>query len=116
LAVFSEATTRMRRFLYRLPRFRTEIPMDLILNDAVVLGTCLNISESGLRGTFSHPLPPGAEGMLTLYNGNENFQIRARIDSFKDEEARVRFRFESDAERDNIRVFLKRLAATPTDR
>jgi hypothetical protein len=102
----------MRRFLYRLPRFKTELPMDMILGDTVILGVCLNLSESGLRGTFSHPVPVGAEGLVTLYQGDQRFQVHARIYSLKEDEARVHFRFDSEHEEQNIREFIK--LVTPT--
>ncbi|ADW70935.1 hypothetical protein AciX9_4155 (plasmid) [Granulicella tundricola MP5ACTX9] len=81
--------------------------MDLILGDAVILGVCLNLSESGLRGTFSHPVLAGAEGLLTIYQGEQNVQIHARVYSLKGDEARIRFRFDSEQEQQNIREFLK---------
>ena len=100
----------IRTFLYRFPRFRTDCPMDLIVGDAVVLGTCLNISESGLRGTFSHPVPAGTIGTLTLYKGQSSVQIEALIYSVKGEEARVRFRTVSEPERVAVRNFIKLLS------
>ena len=112
MAVFSHATTLMRRFLYRLPRFKTEVPMDLIVGDSVTIGTCLNISESGLRGTFSHPLAVNTQGLLTLYFGEQGTQVHAQIESLKGEEARVRFRFASVQERNDLRDLLKRLPAS----
>jgi hypothetical protein len=109
LAVFSQVSTRMRRFLYRLPRFKAEIPMDLVLGDAVILGICLDLSESGLRGSFSHPVTVGAEGLITLYHEGQSFQVQARIDALRTSEARVSFRFASEQERQGLRVFMKSL-------
>jgi hypothetical protein len=103
----------IRQFLYRLPRFKTEFPMDLILGDTVVLGVCVNLSESGLRGTFSYPLAAGTEGLLTLYHGDRSFQIHARIESIKADDARVKFRYDNDQEREDIRRFLKHLTPAP---
>ncbi len=97
----------MRSFLYRLPRFKTEVPMDLILGDAVILGLCLNISESGLLGTFSNPVAVHSEGLLTLYYNQRSYQVHAQIDGFQGDEARVEFRFASDKERADIRDLLK---------
>lgn len=102
----------MRDFLYRFPRFRTECRMDLIFGDAVVPGVCVNVSESGLRGTFASPLPAGTEGLLTLYfeqSGEQRFQIHARVYATRNEEARVRFRFKSEQERLDLREVLKLL-------
>lgn len=73
--------------------------MDLILGDSVFLGTCTNVSESGLRGSFSEAVPSGSEGLITLYHHEKPFQMRAKIYSIRDGEARVRFTFASDKER-----------------
>ena len=83
--------------------------MDLIVKDQVTLGVCLNLSESGLRGSFSSPVPLGATGLLTLYQNDRSFQAHAEVESIHGEEARVRFLFESDQELDAIRVLLKSL-------
>ncbi len=111
---FLPSITLMRSFLYRLPRFKTEVPMDLILGDAIVLGLCLNISESGLLGTFSNPVAIHSEGLLTLYYDERSFQVHAKIDGFEGDEARVEFRFASDKERADIRSLLKLLAPNAT--
>ena len=103
----------MRDFLYRFPRFRTECRMDLIFGDAVVPGICLDVSESGLRGTFALPVPAGTEGLLTLYfdpAAEQGFQIHARIYVARNEETRVRFRYKSEQERLDLRECLKLLA------
>ena len=104
----------MRDFLYRFPRFRTECRIDLIFGEAVVPGVCLDVSESGLRGTFASPVPAGTEGLLTLYverTGEQGFQIHARVYASRDEETRVRFRYKSEQERLALRELLKLLAS-----
>jgi hypothetical protein len=112
LAVFSHATTLMRRFLYRLPRFKTELRMDFIVGDSVTIGTCVNLSESGLRGTFSEAVGVNTQGMLTLYFEETGTQVHGRVEALKGDEVRVRFRFASVQERDGIRSLLKRLPAS----
>ena len=103
----------MRDFLYRFPRFRTECRMDLIFGDAVVPGICLDVSESGLRGSFALPVPAGTEGLLTLYfdpAAEQGFQIHARVYAARKEETRLRFRYKSEQERLDLRELLKLLA------
>ena len=103
----------MRDFLYRFPRFRTECRMDLIFGDAVVPGICLDVSESGLRGSFAFPVPAGTEGLLTLYfdrAGEQGYQVHARVYSARNDETRVRFRYKSEQERLDLRELLKLLA------
>ena len=87
--------------------------MDLIVGEAVIIGTCVNISESGLRGPFSSPIPAGADGMLTLYHGETSFQVDAHVESFRAGEARVRFVLKSDQELEDLRAFLKLLTPVP---
>ncbi len=103
----------MRDFLYRFPRFQTECRMDLIFGDAVVPGVCLDVSESGLRGSFALPVPAGTEGLLTLYfdqAAEQGYQVHARVYSARNEETRVRFRYKSEQERLDLRELLKRFA------
>src|SRR5665213_1692135 len=99
----------MRKFLYRLPRVETSLPMDFILGDAVVLGTCLNLSESGLRGTFTQIVRPGTEGLTTVYQGEQRLQIKGRIASLRGDIAHIHFCFESAEQRDAAKAFLKLL-------
>jgi hypothetical protein len=99
----------MRSFLYRHPRFSTNVRMDMIVRDNVILGVCQSLSESGLRGTFSHAVPVGAEGFVTLYHEQERFQVKAVVDAIYEDEARVSFRFESNEERESLRRFMRLL-------
>ncbi len=103
----------MRDFLYRSPRFKIDCRMDLIFGDVAVPGICLDVSESGLRGTFASPVPAGIEGLLTLYfdhAGEEGYRIHARVYAARNEETRIRFRYRSVQERLGFREFLKQLA------
>jgi hypothetical protein len=110
VAVFSQIGSRMRQFLYRLPRVETSLPMDFILGDAVVLGTCLNLSESGLRGTFTQTIQPGTEGLTTVYRGELSFQIKGRIASLRGDRTHIHFCFESEDQREAAKAFLKLVA------
>jgi hypothetical protein len=112
MAVFSQVGSRMRKFLYRLPRVETELPMDFILGDAVVLGTCKNLSESGLRGTFSQTVLPGTEGLTTVYHGENKFQIKGRIASLRGDVTHLLFCFESVEQRESVKAFLKLMVAS----
>jgi hypothetical protein len=88
--------------------------MDFIHGDSVVLGVCSNLSESGLRGTFSELVLPPSEGLLTLYFADQKFEVQARVDSLEEDEARVLFQFRSDKERSAIVDLLKLLASGST--
>ncbi len=90
--------------------------MDFIVGDSVILGVCVSLSESGLRGTFSNPVPSGTNGLLTVYHRDHSVQVHAQVQSMKADEARVGFHFNSDQEREDIQNFLKRLAPVPASR
>ena len=113
LAVFSEDSLPMRRFLYREPRFETNLSMDFIHGDTVVLGRCRSISESGIGGTLSHSMVPGAEGVLTLYCADQSLKLPAAIETPLAEEARIRFLLLEPADKEALRRFMKLLEQTP---
>ena len=114
MPVFNQATALMRRFLYRFPRFRTNLPLDFILGDSVILGACIDISESGLRATFSLPVVPHSQGLITLYRNDIGYQAHAVVESVKDDEARLRFLFPSEDERKIVRQLLQLLSHSST--
>jgi hypothetical protein len=107
--------SRLRSFLYRSPRFAADCRMDFIHGDCVLLGTCLNLSESGLRGTFDGVVAPGTEGLLTLYHADHRLAVKATVYSVREGESRLRFSPTSDAERAAVADLLK-LFAVPRAR
>ena len=115
MAVFSQASLHMRRFLYRQPRLKTNLSMDFIIGDNVTIGVCRSISESGVGGTLSNPLATGSEGVLTLYHQEESIKIAAIVDAPIAEEAHIRFISEDPKERDAIRRLMQ-LLIQPTAR
>jgi hypothetical protein len=84
--------------------------MDFIREDSIVLGTCYDLSQSGLRGTFVQVVAPGAKGVVTLYLGERRLEIQATVSSLRDDETRMRFQFDSEKERAALRDILKDLA------
>ncbi len=113
MAVFSPASLHMRRFLYRQPRIKTSLSMDFILGDTVILGICRSISESGVGGTLSNPVPVGTEGVLTIYFQEQSVKVDAVIESPQAEEARIRFIAADPKQREAVRRFMKLLTAPP---
>ena len=99
-----------RTFLYRFPRFEAHNRVDFIYYDTVLLGYCLEISESGLRGTFSNTTLPGTEGLITLYQGDQSFCAHATILEVHENEATAMFQFQSQQEESAIREFIHLLA------
>jgi hypothetical protein len=87
--------------------------MDLICRDSITPGACLEISESGLRGTFSGSVAPGSKGLLTLYKDERRFQAHVVVLSFRNDEARIKFRFQSRDEILAIRDLVYLLSLRP---
>jgi hypothetical protein len=102
---------RIRSFLYRFPRFTVDCRMDFIREDSIVLGTCYDLSQSGLRGSFVQTLAPGSKGLVTLYCSEQPFEVQATVSSLRDDETRMRFQFASEKERAAMRELLKEIAA-----
>ncbi len=100
---------RIRSFLYRYPRFNVDCRMDFIREDSIVLGTCFDLSQSGLRGTFVQTVAPGAKGIVTLYLGERRLEVQATVSSIRDDETRMRFQFDSEKERVALRDILNDL-------
>ncbi len=113
MAVFSQASLQMRRFLYRQPRLKTNLSMDFIREDNVVLGICRSISESGVGGTLSHPVPVGSEGALTLYFQEQSVKVQAVIETSEPEETRIRFLALDPKDCEAVRHFIKLLSQSP---
>lgn len=84
--------------------------MEFIVGEIMFAGVCLDISKSGLRGTFSLPIPVGSEGLLTLHRGDRSYQVHARVYSLREGEARIRFRSGSEQEELEIRELLNVVA------
>ena len=99
----------LRQFLYRFPRFESRTRVDFISKDAIFLGCCVEISESGLRGSFEGTVPPGTEGLMTLYTEDMSFSAHALILDANADEATARFQFHSPQEESAIRDFIRRL-------
>ena len=112
MAVFSQASLHMRRFLYRQPRLKTNLSMDFIRGDNVVLGVCRSLSESGVGGTLSHPVPVGSQGTLTLYFQEQSVKVQAVIETSEVEETRIRFLAIDPKDGEAVRRFMKLLVQT----
>lgn len=100
----------LRKFLYRFPRFEAHNRVDFIHRDTILLGYCIEISESGLRGDFSDTAPPGTEGLITLYRDDQSFSAHAKILEVHENEATASFQFQSQQEETAIRDFIRLLA------
>ena len=85
--------------------------MDFIHEESIVLGTCYDLSQSGLRGRFVQAIPRGSKGIVTLYSGEQRFEVEATVSSVREDETQMRFHFESNKERAAMLQFLKEIGA-----
>ncbi len=107
MAVFSQASVRMRSFLYRSPRVKTNLSMEFAVGEKVVLGTCRSLSESGVAGTLSSPVPEHAEGLLTIYFREETLKLDAVVESAPINKARLRFALNDTLDLQKARRFVQ---------
>jgi hypothetical protein len=113
MAVLPEGSGEARPFLYRFPRYKTALRMDMVLDDAVFLGICRSLSGSGLRGEFTENIPVGGVGRVTLYHEDKFYEVAASVDASSAAQATVSFRFEAESERIALRNFLSLLRPEP---
>jgi hypothetical protein len=112
MPVFPQAAIRMRNFLYRSPRIETNLSMDFVMGDLVVLGACKSLSESGILGNLFHPVPAQSEGTLNLYCGDNTLKVNGVVEHTHSDE--VRIRLSDTADRPRVREFMNLVsAATP---
>jgi hypothetical protein len=109
LAVFSHSAIENRSFSYRLPRYKTDFPIDLIVGDHVNLGVCKELSEASLLAHFALPVQPASNGIVTLYSGEDKLQFPVHIDSIRGEEVVMRASLTEEEERKELRDFIKTL-------
>jgi hypothetical protein len=97
----------MRDLLYRLPRFSANFPVDVIVGEIAILGTCKNISNTGMRGDFRHRLPVGTEGILRLNHPQQRLEVKARVAYVSQLELAFNFLFQSEAEMTKMSDFAR---------
>ena len=90
----------------RAPRLDLSLPLRFTNEDGAVDGNCLNVSESGLLGTFDRPLDLWTEGSLLLHFGEQETILRARVARAMGNEAGMTFMYENEREREAIRTVL----------
>ena len=90
----------------RAPRLDLSLPLRFTSADGVVEGNCLNVSESGLLGSFARPLDLWMDGSLLLQFGEERTVLRARVARAMGHEAGMAFVYQDDREREAIRAVL----------
>lgn len=94
--------TLVSSFLYRLPRFDINFPLDFVLGESLTAGHCLNLSHTGMLALFAYPIGNGADGTLRLKPANRIFQLRAHVTHSEGLKSGLQFDFATDQERQVI--------------
>ena len=111
--------TSVNAFLYRLPRFDIMFPIDF-LSEGVpepadgISGRCLNLSSTGLLGSFGYPLGEGTAGVLRLRPASRSFPLRGIVTHSEGTRSGLRFDFANDQERQVIRALVDTIARRST--
>jgi hypothetical protein len=68
----------MRSLEYRSPRVEVEFRVDFVAGAGIFRGTCINISDKGVRARFERPVPLSLVGSLVMHHPHCKTTIRAR--------------------------------------
>ena len=117
--------THVNAFLYRLPRFSSDFPVEFIdgsgnspsvnlgLDHATATpGQCINLSLTGLLARFILPLGEGADGLLRLKPANRVFSLRASVTHTDGIRSGLTFHFRDSQEEQFIRALVEAIAGT----
>lgn len=80
----------------RSERYDLNIPIEYLQEGRIVLGRCINISESGLLARFDEPLDLWTTGELRLHAGQRSCKLGARVVRVTQREAGLTFSRRSD--------------------
>lgn len=58
----------MRSLEYRSPRVHADFDVDFITGEDMFRGTCVDVSETGLRARFKQHVPVGSVGTLIVHH------------------------------------------------
>ncbi len=111
--------TSISAFLYRLPRFDIIFPIEFAHDGqagdtAVTAGRCLNLSNTGLLGSFAYPLGADSVGTLRLKPASRSFALRAAVTHSEGLRSGLSFVFANDQERQVIRALVDAIANQST--
>ena len=104
----------MHKFNYRTPRYAVDFPVQLALEDVVIVGRCKEISTDGMQLELRRPLPPGFMGAVCLSWQNIHLELAVRLAHTGGKQDALRFIFASEKERAAVAELVARLA-DPTE-
>lgn len=97
----------MVEHLQRAPRLDLSFPLEFTLGKYTVAGHCLNLSESGLLATFTHPPDLWTTGDLVLHFGESSCHLEARVARVNGFEAGFAFFYKTEAEHVAVRSMVE---------
>jgi hypothetical protein len=69
----------MRPLEYRSPRIQTEFCVDFLAGNDFFRGTCIDVSENGIRGFFEENIAMNRVGSLILHHPRCQATVPARV-------------------------------------
>lgn len=87
----------------RADRLNLSFPLTFSSDGDTLLGSCLNISLSGLFARFIRPPELWITGRVALNTGKGSVSLEARVARVLDREAGFAFILHTDAERETVR-------------
>jgi len=103
-------------FLYRLPRFDIIFPIDFVPEGAteegsIITGRCLNLSHTGLLGSFAYPLGEGTIGTVRLRPASRTFPLHVAVTHSEGLRSGLQFAFNNDQEKQVVRALVDAIAS-----
>lgn len=99
--------TSLTSFLYRLPRFHINFPLEFVLGSSATTGHCLNLSHTGMLAYFSYPLGSTAAGRLRLKPAGRIFELGAHVIHSEGLRSGLQFDFVNNQEQQVIFAMLE---------
>ena len=80
----------------RAARYEFNVPIEFLCEGRIILGQCLNISDSGVLAQFEEPLDLWTTGELRVHAGQRSCKLAARVARVEGHEAGLTFRPAAD--------------------
>lgn len=97
----------MRAYQERAARVELEFPLELMLEGERLIGTCENLSESGLLARFPVPLDVWTTGEVDLHFGTHLLGVRVRVARVVGLQAGLTFQCADERQRQEIRDLIQ---------
>lgn len=99
--------TPVSAFLYRLPRFHTQFPVEFEHDATLISGNCINLSHAGILAHFLYPLGEGVTGALRLKPANRVFALRATVSHSEGLRSGLHFLFADSQQEQVVRALVE---------